>query len=176
MPPTAPTSIGQSYLAECRRRLVACHAKIHHCLVQLSDEQIWWRPHEVMNSIGNIVLHLCGNVRQWVVAGAQGLPDTRDRPTEFAERKPIAKAELLERLGAVVREADETLARIADNHLLQARRIQGFDETVLSAIFDSLAHFNGHTQEIIYVTRLQLGGKYRLAWEPASAEQGAPKR
>ena len=59
----------------------------------------------------------------------------------------------------------------AETTLLEARRIQGFDESVLSAIFESLAHFNGHTQEIVYITRLQLGGVYRFLWIPSTPEQ-----
>src|SRR5262245_14205809 len=82
---------------------------IKHCLGQLSDEQVWRRPSESMNSIGNLILHLCGNVRQWIVAGIGGEPDARQRPMEFAERGPIPKAELLRRLDEVVAEAKAVL-------------------------------------------------------------------
>src|SRR5262245_25468877 len=122
----AATGVGQAYLAEGRRRLAACHAKIEHCLGQLDDPQVWWRPREELNGIGNLILHLCGNVRQWVIAGVPGTPDTRDRPQEFAERGPIPRDELLRRLGAVVREADAVLAGVGDAQLLEPRRIQGF--------------------------------------------------
>jgi hypothetical protein len=171
----AATAVGQAYLAEGRRRLEACHKRIRHCLDQLTDAQIWWRPLEGMNSIGNLLLHLCGNVRQWIIAGVAGAPDARDRPQEFAEQGPIPKDELIRRLVAVVGEADTTLAAVTDDQLLQPRRIQGFDETVLSAVFDSLAHFNGHTQEIVSLTRMQLGDAYRFAWAPTTPEQGAPQ-
>src|SRR5262245_27588670 len=127
-----------------------------------------------MNCIGNIILHLCGNMRQWIIAGVTQAPDTRNRPKEFAERHQIPKAELLRRLTEVVNEAEELLTRITDSQLLEPRRIQGFDETILSALFDSLTHLQGHTQEIVYITRLQLGDAYRFAWTPATPEQGAP--
>jgi hypothetical protein len=166
--------VGQAYTAEGRRRLVACHERIKHCLGQLDDAQVWWRPRETMNSIGNLLLHLCGNVRQWIIGGVRGLPDDRNRPQEFAQRGPLPKEQLLRRLETVVREADEVLATVTDSQLLEPRRIQGFDETVLSALFDSIAHFNGHTQEIVCITRLQLGEAYRLAWKPETPEQGAP--
>jgi uncharacterized damage-inducible protein DinB len=170
---SATKSLGQAYLAEGRRRLAACHQQITHCVRQLNDEQLWWRPRQEMNSIANILLHLCGNVRQWIIAGVQRLPDVRDRPREFSERSPISKDKLLRRLDTVVREADAVLAAVTDAQLLEPRRIQGFDETVLSATFDALAHFNGHTQEIIYITRLQLGDAYQFAWVPTTPEQGA---
>jgi hypothetical protein len=169
------TSLGQAFLAEGRRRLAACLARIKHCLDQLNDAQVWWRPREAHNSIGNLVLHLCGNLRQWIVSGAGGAPDTRDRPQEFAQRAVIPKDELLRGLEAVVAEAEAVLARVTDSQLLEPRRIQGFEETVLSAVFDSLTHLSGHTQEIVFITRLQLGDSYRFAWVPATPEQGAPR-
>jgi hypothetical protein len=149
--------------------------RIKHCLDQLDDAQVWWRPRPSMNSIANIVLHLCGNLRQWIVAGVSGTEDSRNRPQEFAERELIPKHELLRRLEEVAGEADAVLAHLTDAQLLAPRRIQGFDETVLSALFDSLAHLSGHTQEIVYITRLQLGNAYQFAWKPATPEQGAPQ-
>jgi len=147
--------------------------KIKHCLGQLSDEQVWWRPQPSLNSIGNLVLHLCGNVRQWLVAGLGGAADVRDRPAEFAERGPIPRAELLRRLEAVVDEARAALARQTARQLLDVRPIQGWQVTGLAAIFDSVPHFRGHTQEIVHMTRAQLGDAYRLQWQPLTPEQGA---
>jgi uncharacterized damage-inducible protein DinB len=174
MKPQPDGNVARAYLIQARRHLVACLARIAHCLGQLDDAQVWWRPREGMNSIANILLHLCGNLRQWIVAGAGGAADVRDRPSEFAERGPVPRADLLRRLEEVVQEADAVLARVSDGQLLEPRRIQGFDETVLSAIFDSLAHLSGHVQEIVCLTRQQLGDAYRFAWTPATAEQGAP--
>jgi hypothetical protein len=165
--------VGRAYLAEARRRLSAGHERIKHCVGQLDDGRVWWRPSESMNSVANILLHLCGNLRQWLVAGVGGAADFRDRPREFAERGPIPRDELLRRLAAVVAQADAVLAGLDEARLLDARRIQGFDETVLSAVFDCLSHLSGHAQEIVYVTRLQLGEAYRFAWAPETTEQGA---
>lgn len=167
------TSVGRTYLATCRHRLAESVKKIKHCLGQLGEEQVWWRPRESQNSIANIVLHLCGNLRQWVISGAGEAPDVRDRPREFSERSPIPKAELIRRLEETVAQADTVLGNLTDQQLLEARRIQGFEETVLSAIFDSLAHFQGHAQEIVLMTRLQLGDAYRFAWVPTTPAQGA---
>jgi hypothetical protein len=165
--------VGQAFLAEARRKLSDRHERIRHCLSQLDDAQVWWRPAESMNSAANLVLHLCGNLRQWLVAGVGGAADLRDRPREFAERGPIPRDELLRRLAAVVAQADAVLAGFDEARLLEPRRIQGFDETVLSAVFDCLTHLSSHAQEIVYVTRLQLGEAYRFAWVPATPEQGA---
>jgi len=169
--PETTQRLGHVYIEEARRRLAACHQKIIHCLNQLDDGQVWWRPAEPMNSIANLVLHLCGNLEQWIVSGVGGAQDLRNRPLEFSERTPIPKEQLSQRLSSAVSRADEVLAHVTDARLLEPRRIQGFEETVLSAIFECLAHFNGHTQEIVYITRLQLGDAYRFAYIPSTPEQ-----
>lgn len=148
-------------------------SRIRHCLGQLSDEQIWQRPCNEMNSVGNLVLHLCGNLRQWIVIGLGGGEDKRDRPAEFAERGPIDRAKLLGCLADVVDEARAVLARMTAAELLRPRRIQGFDLTGLGAIFDSVPHFRGHTQEIVHMTRSMLGDAYQFHWTPQTPEQGA---
>src|SRR6516164_8058942 len=158
---------------EAAHELASALGKIKHCLGQLNDQQIWWRSQPSLNSIGNLLLHLCGNLRQWIVAGLGGAADVRNRPGEFAEQGPIPRADLLHKLETVVREAQQVLGRMTARQLLEVRRIQGFDITGLTAIFDSVPHFRGHTQEIIHITRLQLGDSYRFAWKPATSEQGA---
>jgi hypothetical protein len=161
---------------EAANELTSALARIKHCLGQLTDEQVWWRSQPSLNSIGNLILHLCGNVRQWLVAGLGGAADVRDRPAEFAERGPIPTADLLRKLDTVIEEAKEVLGQLTASKLLEARRIQGFDLTGLAAIFSSVPHFRGHTQEIIHLTRLQLGQAYQFAWTPTTPEQGAPIR
>jgi hypothetical protein len=99
--------------------------------------------------------------------------DVRNRPAEFAERGPIPKDELMRRLHGVVEEAKRGLAGVTARQLVEVRRIQGFDVTVVAAIFDSVPHFRGHTQEIVHMTRLQLGDAYKFAWTPSTREQGA---
>ena len=96
---------------EAANELASALAKIKHCLGQLTDEQVWWRSRPSLNSIGNLILHLCGNVRQWIVAGLGGAADSRDRPAEFTELGPIPREELLRKLEAVVGEARAVLAR-----------------------------------------------------------------
>ncbi len=126
-----------------------------------------------MNSVANLILHLCGNVRQWIIAGVGEVEDARNRPHEFSERGPIPKDELLRRLNTTVAEAKTTLENVSDLDLLQPRRIQGFDVTGIAAIFHSVSHFQGHTQEIIHMTRFQLGEEYRFDFVPKTPEERA---
>jgi hypothetical protein len=174
--PMQPTSeqLAAAVAAEAGKELAAALEKIKHCLGQLAEEQVWWRPSESMNSIGNLMLHLAGNLGQWIVAGIGGKNDVRNRPREFAEQGPIAKAELLRLLEEAVREAQSALSKASAAELLRLRRIQGFDVIGIEAIFNSIPHFRGHTQEIIHLTRTQLGDRYRVAWAPTTPEQGAP--
>ncbi len=160
--------------AAAAHEMDSARKRIQHCLGQLTDEQVWCRSQPSLNSVGNLILHLCGNLRQWIVAGVGGAPDVRNRPAEFAERGPIPKDELLCRLEAVVEEARRVLAGVDARQLAEVRRIQGFDVTGLAAIFDSIPHFRGHTQEIVHMTRRQLGDAYQFAWTPTTPEQGAP--
>src|SRR5262249_2336251 len=120
--------------AEAAIELTEANDKIKHCLGQLNDSQVWWRPQPTMNCIGNLILHLCGNVRQWVVAGLGGAADVRNRASEFAERGPIPKAELSKRLETLVGEAKEVLERLTPREMLEGRCIQGFDVTGLGAL------------------------------------------
>lgn len=101
--------------------------------------------------------------------------DARDRPKEISDQGPIGKDELHRRLDMAVAEAKAALAKVSAADLLERRRIQGFDVTGLGAIFHSASHFRGHTQEIVHMTRIQLGDEYKFAFVPTTPEQGAPK-
>jgi len=128
--------------------------KIERCLEQLTDEQIWFRPNDASNSIGNLVLHLCGNARQWIVAGLGDIPDRRDRDSEFRQREVIPRAELIECLRTTVREVEQVLANLDSNVVLERRTIQGKDLEVLDAIFHVTEHFSMHTGQIILLTKM----------------------
>jgi hypothetical protein len=170
-----PDSLGQAIVHEARQTLQQAVVKISHCLDQVSDQQISWRPHESHNSIQNIVLHLCGNVRQWLIHGVGGEADVRNRPKEFSDRQPRSKAELLGELRAAVQRADAVLQALDPKRLLQPCRVQGFETYALAVIWDSVSHFVGHTHQIVYITRQLVGDSYRFQWVPSSAEQGAPE-
>ena len=124
-----------------------------------------------MNSIGNLMLHLCGNLRWRFRAIISGLPDDRDRPREFSERGPIPKEELLRRLEAEVAAADAVLAGLTSSQLLEIRNYRMLTgerrDAVQLVVLQTLLHLSGHAQEIIYITRLQLGDAYQFRSPPA---------
>ena len=164
--------IADAFIMASRLRMRESFEKITHCINQLPDSDLAWRPFEQANSITNIVLHLCGNLRQWVIHAAGEAPDVRNRPLEFSDRSAIPKAELIERLRKTVEEADQAISHLSPDELTKPRRVQGFEVNKLAAIFDSIAHLQGHTQEIIYITRLRIGDKYKFKWVPHGKEQG----
>jgi hypothetical protein len=162
----------EAFLHCARSSMAASLHKIGHCLSQLNDEQVWHRPRPEMNSVANILLHLCGNLRQWILSGVGGSPDTRDRPGEFTDRSMKPKAQLLADLESVIGQCDEMLAHADARSLLQVRRIQGFDVQLMAGIFDTVSHLKGHVQEIIHMTRSIKGPEYRFDFVPKGKEQG----
>jgi uncharacterized damage-inducible protein DinB len=163
---TTELDIGRAFLAEARGQLQAAHRKILHCVDQLNDDQLWWRAGEQFNSIANLMLHLEGNVHQRLLSLIGGEPDRRDRDREFAERGPIPKDELVERLDVTLTRAEELLAELAPERLLETRRyrmLRGEVEgTFLTLVLHTVVHLGAHTQEIVAVTRLQLREAYQF--------------
>lgn len=152
-----------------------CRKMIFHCVRQLSPSQIWSRPDEDQNAIGNLLLHLEGNLRQWIVVGLSESTDLRNRSREFSERDQIPAADLQTRLDRCVEDAIAVLNRMTvPTELLRPRRIQGFDVHGVAAIQHAVSHFRGHTQEIVGRTRQLLGKDYQFAWIPKNEEQGGP--
>lgn len=146
------------------RRLRQLQDRIQVCLSQLNDTQIWNRGGENENAIGNLVLHLCGNVRQWIIAGAGGSPDTRDRDSEFAARGNLSKADLDVRLRQTVEEACGVIQKLTPEQLAMRLSIQAYDVSVLEAVYHVVEHFSMHTGQIIFVTKMLTGadlGFYR---------------
>jgi uncharacterized damage-inducible protein DinB len=129
--------------------------RIIGCLEQLSEEEIWWRPNDASNSIGNLVLHVCGNMRQWIISGLGGAADLRERDKEFAERGPIARGALREKLQQTVTEACAVLARLKPGALTRRYRIQGYDVTGYESAAHVIEHVAYHAGQIIYATKIK---------------------
>ena len=165
--------VARAFVAEARAQLAADYLpKIERCLERLDDERLWWRPNEQSNSIGNLLLHLEGNARQWIVCGVGGATDRRVRDAEFAAREQLSRDELLARLRATLAEVDAVLARLDPATLLEERRIQGLDVTCLRAVFHVVEHFSMHTGQIILLTKLLTGDD--LAFYDFSAGKPRP--
>ena len=139
------------------RRLNQLVSRVDDCLGRLNDAQIWFRGGENQNAVGNLVLHLAGNVRQWIVSGVGGVADVRERDAEFGAHGGAGAKELRERLGATVREAAAVIAGVPPARLAERVRIQGYDVTVLEAIYHVVEHFAQHTGQIVFATKAATG-------------------
>jgi uncharacterized damage-inducible protein DinB len=128
--------------------------KIERCLERLADEQIWWRANDNSNSIGNLILHISGNARQWIVCGLGAEPDARERDAEFAERRIVPRDELRTHLKKAISDIDRTLESFEAERLLEQFQIQGTETTALAAILHVTEHFSMHTGQIILLAKM----------------------
>lgn len=152
---TADSDLTALFLDSSRKLLFGQHwPRIKTCVESLTTEQIWWRPNEASNSIGNLLLHLNGNVRQWLVASFNRDEDKRNRPAEFAAKEGGTAAELLERLAATLDEAAAVLDRLTVDELLARYEIQGYQCRGLDAVYRVVEHFGIHYGQIVYITKL----------------------
>ncbi len=158
------TDITKKFIDESRAYLSTTYLpKLERCVEALGDEGVWWRPNEESNSVGNLLLHLDGSTRMWVVSVAGGVPVERDRQQEFDEREHIPRAELLEKLRRTLAEVDEVLARMDAAALLERRQSPWGEMTALEAVYHAVEHFSMHAGQIITLTKMRLGVDLRLS-------------
>ena len=131
--------------------------RLQQCVAPLTTDQIWWRPNDASNSIGNLLLHLNGNVGQWLVASFNQDRDKRNRPAEFAAKDGATAAELLARLGATLDAAAAVLDRLTTEQLLAPYQIQGYHVHGLDAVYQVVEHFGLHFGQIAYIAKSLTG-------------------
>jgi uncharacterized damage-inducible protein DinB len=129
--------------------------KLLHCLNAMTDDQIWWRPNEQSNSVGNLVLHLCGNLKQWIVASLGGQTFQRERDAEFATRTKVSRAELISAIETAVAEVESVLLNFPTDQLLVQYPVQVYQVSALQAVYHVVEHFSYHLGQILYIYKLQ---------------------
>lgn len=128
--------------------------RLKKALQPLSRDQIWWRPNEASNSIGNLLLHLNGNIRQWILSGIGGVEFVRDRDAEFEERAHLDAALLETQLSQTIQEAVDVLNRVTEDELLRVRKIQAYEVSGLDAIYHVVEHFAMHYGQMLYIVKM----------------------
>ena len=153
---TTPNSeLAALFLESSRKILWGQHwPRMKTCVGSLTTEQIWWRPNDASNSIGNLLLHLSGNVRQWIVSTLGREEDQRNRPAEFAAREGATASELVDGLGATLDEAASVLDRLTAEDLLATYDVQGYRESGVYIVEHVVEHFGIHFGQIVYITKL----------------------
>ena len=151
---TMSNEVSKALTAEFNRRIFEESVpKIEYMLGRLSLSEIWHKDNIHSNSIGHLILHLCGNVRQWICSGIMGEKDVRKRSLEFDSSEKLNPDELIGILYALKSDTDRALDSIEDVSLLTTKRVQGYDETILSIIIHVIEHFSYHTGQIAVITK-----------------------
>ncbi len=154
---------GQQFLALSRSFLrEEYRIKLRRSVEAMPEAVLWWRANPQSNSVGNLLLHLGGNVRQWIVSGIGGAPDSRDRASEFSAREGATAVQLLAYIETVLAQADKVLVELTPADLLTRRTIQGRDVTVLEAIYQVVQHFAMHVGQIILIAKEHTPGAVRF--------------
>jgi uncharacterized damage-inducible protein DinB len=150
-------NIAQELIDESIFRIEKNTLKIVKCLDELNEEQIWHRPNEASNSIGNIMLHLCGNIRQYTISAIGGQPDIRERDKEFSARGGYHREELQNKLTDTLKQAVIILQNINNDSLIKKHSVQGFTMSGIGIIIHVTEHYSYHTGQIIFYTKLLSG-------------------
>lgn len=142
------------FIAQSISRFEENTPKIEKCLSELSEDELWRRPNASSNSAGNIILHLCGNITQYILSSLGNIEDKRERDKEFTSTRVLNKAELLEKLRSTIRGAVKIMRSLNDDDLLQRHSVQGYDLSAIGIIIHVVEHYSYHTGQIIYWTKL----------------------
>ena len=142
-------------------------AEVRDCLALLDDEQIWWRPNEQSNSIGNIVLHVSGSLNYYLNRNLGGIDYNRDRDAEFAERRTIPKGELLAIFDDMVSKAERTLDAMTLERLSEASPEPRMHKNVMDDIVNIAVHLSNHVGQILWITKMLRGDEVKELWMAA---------
>lgn len=155
--------IGQSFIDRSRAYLAEeFRIKLRKTIEALPPDMLWSRPNEQANSVGNLLMHLEGNVRQWIVGAVGGAPDVRNRAGEFATREGSTREELIRRMEQTLDEADAVLAKLRPEQLTERRRVQARDVSILDAVYQVVQHFALHLGQIILIAKAQVPGAVKF--------------
>jgi uncharacterized damage-inducible protein DinB len=155
--------LAREFVARSRYYLMdEYRTKLRRAVKVIPADAIWQRANDGSNSVGNLLLHLAGNVGQWIVSGVGGAIDTRDRPAEFNTRHGGTAEELLAALDGVLSEADAVLEGLPADTLVERRTIQGRDVSVMAAVYSAVQHFSTHLGQIIMVAKEHSPGAIRF--------------
>jgi uncharacterized damage-inducible protein DinB len=150
-------SIAENFLAYAVNRIEHSEREIQRCCAQLTEQQLWQRGGDHENSIANLLLHLEGNMRQWILHGIAGEPDVRERDAEFTLTPTVAAAEALRRLAATIDASCAVIAQVTPERLLEVIDPQPTGTirhpTVLEAIFQVAGHVQLHAAQIVLLTK-----------------------
>lgn len=148
------TNQAQEIIAQAIFRMAENTPRIEKCLHELTGEEVWLKPNKSTNSVGNIILHLCGNISQYIISSLGEKEDSRNRDQEFAIEGGYDKAELFKQLSTTVEQAISVLKSLSDKDLLKVQSVQGFELSGTGIIIHVVEHYSYHTGQIALWTKL----------------------
>jgi len=170
----ARSGVGRGFVRESARYLREVYLpRIRRALDALPGDRLWHRPHAGAISVGTILRHLDGNVRQWILSGIGGAPDGRDRASEFERTDDASADELFERLSDTVTEAARAIEALTDEDLAREQRIQGYETTALEAVYHVVEHFSWHTGQAVWIAKARGGPDHGIAFYDDAAINAA---
>jgi len=150
-------------------------AQVRAAIEPLTDEQIWWRPNETSNSIGNLVVHLSGSLNYYLNRNLGGIAFDRDRAAEFAERRHLPKAELMATFDEMVARAERTFEALTPERLGEPSPEPAMHEIVLEDLINVVTHLSTHTGQIVWIAKMLADGAVREIWIKSHRSEGAWK-
>lgn len=123
---------------------------VQKSLLDISEEELWKRPNQSSNSIANLLLHLKGNIGQYIISSLGGSPDVRDRDTEFATRSAASKKDVLNALNETVETAKTIIANCSIADFLRKRMVQGYHLSGIGIVMHVVEHYSYHTGQIAF--------------------------
>jgi uncharacterized damage-inducible protein DinB len=171
------TNVLATGIAALRSRVTRVFpAQIRAAVEPLTDEQIWWRPNETSNSIGNLIVHLSGSLNYYLGRNLGGIPFDRDRAAEFAERRHIPKTELMATFDEMVSRAERTFDTLTPLRLAEPSPEPTMHEIVLEDLINVALHLSTHTGQIVWIAKMLAEGSVREVWIKSHRTEGAWKR
>jgi uncharacterized damage-inducible protein DinB len=143
----------KEFVEQCIFRLNENPPRIEKCLALLTEDEVWQRPNQSSNSIGNLILHLCGNIRQYAVSSLGNEPDRRHRDFEFETKGGFTKEELWSKFSETIALAIATISETNGNDWLRNRKVQGFEFSGIGILIHVVEHLSYHTGQIAYYTK-----------------------
>lgn len=143
----------EEFKQRCIDRMRENTPRIETCLSRLSEEEVWHRPNGSSNSVGNLIIHLCGNITQYILSSLGGSPDQRDRDSEFTITGGLSRKELMQRLSGTVDQAVQVIAALDETALLKRYSVQGYDYTGIASVIHVVEHYSYHTGQIAFWTK-----------------------
>ena len=150
-------------------------AQVRAAVEPLTDEQLWWRPNETSNSIGNLVVHLAGSLNYYLARNIGGIPFERDRAAEFAERRLLPKAEVMALFEEMVSRAERTFDGLTPERLSEPSPEPTMHEMVIEDLINAAMHLSTHTGQIVWIAKMLAEGSVREVWIKSHRNEGAWK-